>query len=55
MSRGTFANIRILNKLVGKPGPQTVYVPNGEVMAIFDASEKYQNDNQQLIVLAGQE
>lgn len=39
MARGTFANIRILNKILkGKVGPQTIYAPTGEIMDIFDAS-----------------
>ena len=29
MARGTFANIRLINKLVGKPGPQTLHIPSG--------------------------
>lgn len=41
MARGTFANVRLVNKMVDKPGPKTVYVPTGEVMEIFDAAEKY--------------
>ena len=43
MARGTFANIRIINKMLGgKVGPQTIHVPTGEVLDIFDAAEKYQ-------------
>lgn len=30
MARGTFANIRLVNKFVGKPGPKTKYLPTGE-------------------------
>lgn len=30
MARGTFANTRLINKLVEKPGPNTLYVPTGE-------------------------
>ena len=42
MARGTFANIRIINKMMnGKVGPQTIHVPTGEVMDIFDAAQKY--------------
>lgn len=36
MSRGTFANIRLINKMVEKTGPYTIYVPTGEVKPIFD-------------------
>jgi len=41
MARGTFANVRLVNKLVEKPGPKTLHVPSGETMEIFDASAKY--------------
>lgn len=30
MARGTFANIRLFNKFVGKPGPRTIYIPTKE-------------------------
>lgn len=55
MARGTFANVRLVNKLVDKPGPKTVHIPTGEVMEIFDASAKYQAEGHQLVILAGQE
>jgi aconitate hydratase len=57
MARGTFANIRIVNKLIGggKIGPQTVHVPSGEVLDIYDAAEKYMHANQKTIILAGKE
>ena len=38
MARGTFANTRLINKMVDKVGPETIFVPSGEKMAIFDAS-----------------
>jgi aconitate hydratase len=41
MARGTFANVRLVNKLVEKPGPKTLYVPSGETLEIFDASARY--------------
>ena len=41
MARGTFANVRLVNKMVEKPGPRTVHIPSGEVMEIFDAAAKY--------------
>ena len=41
MARGTFANVRLVNRMVEKPGPKTVHVPSGEVMEIFDAAAKY--------------
>ncbi len=43
MARGTFANIRIINKMMkGEAGPKTVHIPTGDVLSIFDAAEKYQ-------------
>jgi aconitate hydratase len=54
MARGTFANIRILNKMLnGKVGPQTIHVPSKEILDIFDASERYQNDHQQTVIFGG--
>lgn len=56
MMRGTFANIRIRNKIApGTEGGVTTYLPTGEVMPIYEASMKYQEEKQPLIVLAGKE
>ncbi len=56
MIRGTFANIRIRNKMVpGTEGGITVHVPTAETMSIFDASEKYINDGEPLVVIGGKE
>ena len=55
MARGTFANVRLVNKLVDKPGPKTLHVPTGEVLEIFDASAKYIENHHQTIILAGNE
>ena len=56
MTRGTFANIRIRNQMVpGSEGGITKYVPSGEVMPIYDAAIKYQENNTPLVVLAGKE
>ncbi|MCC9607840.1 aconitate hydratase AcnA [Blastopirellula sp. JC732] len=56
MHRGTFANIRIRNRLApGTEGGWTRYLPTGEVMAIYDAAEKYKADGTPLVVLAGKE
>lgn len=55
MARGTFANIRLNNKIVGKTGPVTVHMPSGEEMAVFDAADRYQKDGHQLIILGGKE
>ncbi len=56
MVRGTFANIRLKNLLVpGREGSWTVHLPGKEVMSIFDASSRYQDEGVPLIVLAGKE
>jgi aconitate hydratase len=56
MVRGTFANIRLRNLLVpGVEGGMTRYLPGDEVMSIYDASMKYQQEGVPLVVLAGQE
>ena len=55
MARGTFANVRLVNKLVEKPGPKTLHVPSGEVVEIFDAAARYIAAGQQTIILAGNE
>lgn len=54
MIRGTFANPRIKNLMMGgAEGPQTKHYPDGEVMTIYDASMKYQQDKVPLLVIAG--
>ncbi|WP_409304732.1 aconitate hydratase AcnA [Peribacillus sp. SCS-155] len=56
MVRGAFANVRIRNKLVpGHEGGVTTYFPTGEVMSIYDAAMKYQENDTNLIILAGKE
>ncbi len=56
MIRGTFGNVRLRNRLVpDKEGGWTVYFPTKEVMTIYDAAMKYQQDNTPLIVIAGKE
>lgn len=56
MARGTFANIRIINKMMkGQTGPNTVHVPTGETLSIFDAAEKYQQEKHQLVIIGGKE
>ncbi|HEY8521351.1 MAG TPA: aconitate hydratase AcnA [Gammaproteobacteria bacterium] len=54
MVRGTFANIRLRNKLApGTEGGWTVHMPSGEQMSIYDASMRYQQEGTPLIVIAG--
>ena len=56
MIRGSFANIRIRNKMVeGKEGGWTVHVPTGEEMSIYDASSKYMSEGTDLVVIGGKE
>lgn len=55
MARGTFANVRLINKLVDKVGPETVHIPSGEKMAVFDAANAYSEANKDTIILAGNE
>ncbi|XBH99208.1 hypothetical protein VPH35_128594 [Triticum aestivum] len=56
MMRGTFGNIRIVNKLLdGEPGPKTIHIPTREKLYVYDAAMRYKNDGQDTIVLAGSE
>jgi len=55
MVRGTFANVRLRNKLVDAEGTWTMHVPSGEEMTIFEASERYLAEGTPLVVLAGKE
>src|SRR5262245_30998992 len=56
MMRGTFANIRIHNKMLDNvEGGMTRYATTGEVMPIYDAAMKYQADGTALVVVAGKE
>ena len=55
MARGTFANIRIVNKLVPRAGPTTMYWPTGEEMPIYDAAAGYMAAGTPSIILAGKE
>jgi aconitate hydratase len=56
MVRGTFANVRLRNKLAsGTEGGVTRLLPEGEEMSIFDASQKYAARGVPLVILAGKE
>jgi len=56
MVRGTFANVRLKNKLApGTEGGVTRLLPEGEPMSIFDASVKYADRKVPLVILAGKE
>jgi aconitate hydratase len=55
MARGTFANIRLVNKFMGQTGPRTLHIPSGDAMDVFDAAERYREDSIPLIALAGKD
>ncbi len=56
MMRGTFANIRLRNKLAaGTEGGVTVHLPDEEQMSIYDAAMRYIEEGTPLVVLAGKE
>ncbi|XP_023003856.1 aconitate hydratase [Cucurbita maxima] len=56
MARGTFANIRIVNKLLkGEVGPKTIHIPSGEKLSVFDAAMRYKSEGHDTIILAGAE
>ncbi len=56
MMRGTFANIRIRNKMIpGVEGGFTKHIPTGETLAIYDAAMRYKEAGTPTIVLAGKE
>ncbi len=56
MMRGTFANIRLRNRLApGTEGGWTRHQPSGEQMSIYDASVRYRGEDTPLVVLAGSE
>ncbi|XP_073330604.1 cytoplasmic aconitate hydratase [Pagrus major] len=55
MARGTFANIRLFNKFLNKQAPQTIHLPTGDTLDVFDAADRYQQSGVPLVVLAGKE
>jgi aconitate hydratase len=56
MIRGTFANIRLRNLLApGTEGGVTLHLPDGELLAIYDAALRYRDEGVPLVVLAGKE
>jgi aconitate hydratase A / 2-methylisocitrate dehydratase len=55
MVRGTFANVRLRNKMVATEGGFTRHLPDSAEMTIFDAAEKYHAQGVPLIILAGKE
>ncbi|MXY14248.1 MAG: aconitate hydratase AcnA [Proteobacteria bacterium] len=56
MMRGTFANIRLRNRLApGSEGGITIHFPSGEQTSIYDAAMRYKKDGIPVIILAGKE
>lgn len=55
MARGTFANIRLVNKFMDKAGAKTKHFPSGNVMDVFDCAERYRSEGKPLIILAGKD
>jgi aconitate hydratase len=56
MTRGTFANIRLSNKLVPEVrGGFTLHLPGGEQMTIYEAAMRYRDEGVPLVVLGGKE
>ncbi|KNC36853.1 aconitate hydratase I [Plasmodium falciparum RAJ116] len=55
MIRGTFANIRLINKLCPDKGPNTIHIPTNQLMSVYQAAMKYKQDNIDVIIIAGKE
>lgn len=55
MMRGTFANVRIKNKLATKEGGWTTYYPSGEELSVYEAAMRYIEDKTPLVVIGGKE
>jgi aconitate hydratase len=55
MVRGTFANVRLRNKLVDREGGYTRHFPDGDETTIYEAAMAYADDGVPLVVLAGKE
>lgn len=56
MARGTFANIRLVNKfLKGEVGPKTIHIPSGEKLSVYDVAMRYKSEGHATIILAGAE
>ena len=54
--RGTFANVRIKNRLAdGKEGGYSKHLPSGEIASVFDVAMRYQSEKTPLLVLGGKD
>ena len=56
MTRGTFANVRLRNKLVpGSEGNVTYHLPSGEEATFYDAAMRYKSEGTDLVILGGKD
>lgn len=55
MMRGTFANVRIKNKIAQREGGYSTYFPTNESLTVFETAMKYKEDGTPLVVIAGKE
>jgi aconitate hydratase len=55
MMRGTFANVRIKNKIADKEGGYSRHIPTGEVKTVYETAMQYKDENTPLVILAGKE
>src|SRR5690606_34212649 len=55
MVRGTFANVRIKNRLATREGGYTTYLPTKEEMTVYDAAVRYKETGTPLVILVGKE
>jgi aconitate hydratase len=55
MARGTFANIRLVNKFMKHAGARTIHFPSNTEMDIFDCAERYKAEKVPLVILSGKE
>ena len=56
MMRGTFANVRIKNVMLGgKEGGNSIHYPSGDILSIYDAAMRYRAEGVPLVVFAGRE
>jgi aconitate hydratase len=55
MLRGTFANIRIRNRMVDEEGGWTLHQPTGDRLSVYEAASRYREDGVPLVILGGEE
>lgn len=55
MVRGTFANIRLVNKMCPTSGPKAVHLPSGDVLPVSDVAARYREEGAPMVILAGKE